>query len=57
MEGANSPTEAKAKHKEFVLKILNTGDLKELQVLSQVGQKTAFQIITHRYVSMNLINK
>uniref|UniRef100_A0A1B0CKY2 Kinesin motor domain-containing protein n=2 Tax=Lutzomyia longipalpis TaxID=7200 RepID=A0A1B0CKY2_LUTLO len=38
----------KSVHKQEILKLLNTGNLKQLQCLSQVGLKTAFHIITHR---------
>lgn len=41
---------AKDAHKKFVLKILNTGELKDLQLLASIGMKTAFQIITYRYL-------
>lgn len=38
----------KSVHQEEILKIINTGNLKQLQLLSQIGLKTAFHIITHR---------
>lgn len=39
-----------AKHRKAVLDLLNKGSMKELQILPQVGQKTAYQIVTQRYV-------
>uniref|UniRef100_A0A1B0D8D9 Uncharacterized protein n=1 Tax=Phlebotomus papatasi TaxID=29031 RepID=A0A1B0D8D9_PHLPP len=42
---------AKSVHQEEILKIINTGNLKQLQLLSQIGLKTAFHIITHSSVS------
>lgn len=50
----NGPTkrvgvkEAKKYHKDSVLKLLNNGTLKELQILPLVGLKTAYQIIFQR---------
>lgn len=35
-------------HSTEVLKILNNGNLRELQILLQVGLKTAYQIMTYR---------
>lgn len=37
-----------AKHQKAILEILNTGNMKELQCLPQIGLKTAFQIVTQR---------
>ncbi|GAB0094524.1 Kinesin-like protein [Sergentomyia squamirostris] len=53
---------AKTAHKETILKIVNTGNLKQLQLLSQIGPKTAFHIITHRtlngkFKSLNEMSK
>lgn len=41
---------SKADHRKYVLDLLNKGDLKAIQVLPQIGMKTAYCIITHRYV-------
>ncbi|XP_059617429.1 kinesin-like protein Nod [Phlebotomus argentipes] len=53
---------AKSVLKEEILKIINTGNLKQLQLLSQIGLKTAFHIINHRTVngkfkSLNEVSK
>lgn len=45
---ATSKDEALNVHKKYVLRILNTGDLKEVQLLASIGLKTAHQIITYR---------
>lgn len=45
----NASTVSKADHCKKVLDLLNKGDLKEIQVLAQIGMKTAYCIITHRY--------
>lgn len=53
----NGPTrkvsvkDAKKYHKDSVLKLLNKGTLKELQILPLIGLKTAYQIIFQRWVS------
>jgi DNA uptake protein ComE-like DNA-binding protein len=39
---------SKKAHKEAVLKLLNSGSIKELQILPTIGLKTAYQLITHR---------
>ncbi|XP_067634548.1 kinesin-like protein Nod isoform X2 [Eurosta solidaginis] len=39
------------KHRKAILDLLNTGSMKELQILPQIGQKTAFQLITQRTLS------
>ncbi|XP_065365872.1 kinesin-like protein Nod [Calliphora vicina] len=36
------------KHRKAILDLLNKGSMKELQILPQVGQKTAYQIVTQR---------
>ncbi|XP_050332012.1 kinesin-like protein Nod [Bactrocera neohumeralis] len=36
------------KHRAAVLNLLNSGSMKELQVLPQIGQKTAYQLVTQR---------
>ncbi|KNC24230.1 Kinesin-like protein Nod [Lucilia cuprina] len=36
------------KHRKAILDLLNRGSMKELQILPQVGQKTAYQIVTQR---------
>jgi len=36
------------KHRKAILDLLNTGSVKQLQILPHVGQKTAFQILTSR---------
>lgn len=38
----------KNQHCKAVLNLLNTGNLKDIQLLPQIGIKTAYQIITHR---------
>lgn len=38
------------KHRKAVLDLLNSGSMKELQLLPQIGQKTAYQLVTQRYV-------
>lgn len=48
VERAGSKAEAINAHKKYVMKILNTGDLKEVQQLSSIGIKTAHQIILYR---------
>lgn len=45
---ARTKKQALTLHKEFILKLFNTGNIKELQILPQIGLKTAYQIITHR---------
>lgn len=46
---AKAPREnVKLSHKEFVLNILNTGTMKDLQLLPTIGTKTAYQIYTYR---------
>lgn len=47
-EEAKGKKSAKNVHKQEILKLLNTGNLKELQCLSQIGLKTAFHILTQR---------
>ena len=42
------PKHGKNQHATEVLKILNQGNLKELQILPQVGLKTAYQIMSCR---------
>ena len=37
-------------HRKVVLDLLNKGSMKDIQVLPQIGPKTAYQIITQRYV-------
>lgn len=37
-------------HRKDVLDLLNKGSMKDIQVLPQIGPKTAYQIITQRYV-------
>lgn len=37
-----------AKHKKAILDFLNKGSMREIQILPQVGLKTAYQIITQR---------
>ncbi|XP_036347271.1 uncharacterized protein LOC118756625 [Rhagoletis pomonella] len=39
------------KHRKAVLDLLNSGSMKELQILPQIGQKTAFQLVTQRTIS------
>ncbi|XP_054730832.1 kinesin-like protein Nod isoform X2 [Anastrepha obliqua] len=39
------------KHRKDILDLLNTGSIKELQILPQIGQKMAFQLVTHRTFS------
>ncbi|XP_053948124.1 kinesin-like protein Nod [Anastrepha ludens] len=39
------------KHRKAILDLLNTGSIKELQILPQIGQKMAFQLVTHRTLS------
>lgn len=39
-----------SKHRKAILDLLNKGSRKELQILPTIGQKRAFQIVTHRYV-------
>lgn len=39
---------AKKAHREAILKVLNTGSFKELQMLPCIGLKTAYQIVTQR---------
>lgn len=41
-------TDPKKTHAKEVLNILNNGNLKELQILPQIGLKTAYQIMTFR---------
>lgn len=41
----------KSKHKDGVLRLLNTGTIKEVQILPRVGLKTAYQIVTHRILN------
>ncbi|KAM7346418.1 no distributive disjunction isoform 1-T3 [Cochliomyia hominivorax] len=36
------------KHRKTILDLLNKGSMKELQILPQIGQKTAYQIVTQR---------
>lgn len=43
-------------HSDFVLGLFNTGTLRELQILPQVGPKLAYQIIMHRSSSGKLRN-
>lgn len=50
---ANTKTSV-SKHRKAVLDLLNKGSMKELQFLPQVGQKTAYQIVTQRYVFVSL---
>ena len=38
----------KTQHKTAILDIINNGNNKELQLLPQIGLKTAFQIVMHR---------
>lgn len=40
--------DAQQKHEKAVLDLLNTGTIREIQILPQVGLKTAYQIITQR---------
>lgn len=46
--GGRKQKVTKNSHADEVLKILNGGNLKELQILPQVGLKTAYQIMTYR---------
>jgi hypothetical protein len=39
---------SKKDHKNAVLKLINCGSIKELQILPTIGLKTAFQLITNR---------
>ncbi|XP_011183412.2 kinesin-like protein Nod [Zeugodacus cucurbitae] len=39
------------KHRKAVLDLLNTGSMKDLQLLPQIGQKTAYQLVTQRTLS------
>lgn len=48
MTKAGSKKEAMNVHKEFLLKLFNTGSSQDLQMMPQIGKKTAYQIITHR---------
>lgn len=41
----------KSKHKEGILRLLNIGTIKELQVLPRIGLKTGYQIVTHRILN------
>lgn len=45
----------KAEHCKKVLDLLNKGDMKAIQVLAQIGLKTAYCIITHRYCVSSLL--
>ncbi|XP_037939784.1 kinesin-like protein KIF22-B [Teleopsis dalmanni] len=36
------------KHRKAILDLLNSGSIKQIQVLPQIGQKTAYHIVTHR---------
>ena len=38
-------------HKTAVLEVINSGSMKELQVLPSIGLKTAYQIVTHRVLN------
>lgn len=38
------------KHRKDILNLLNKGSIKDIKILPQIGQKTAFQIIAQRYV-------
>ncbi|XP_063707915.1 kinesin-like protein Nod [Culicoides brevitarsis] len=42
------PKVAKSKHIAAVFELMNTGSIKELQVLPKIGHKTAYQIVTTR---------
>lgn len=42
------PNVAKSKHIAAVFELLNTGSIKELQILPKIGHKTAYQIVTTR---------
>lgn len=42
--------DARKQHKDSILKLLNKGTLKELQILPLIGLKTAYQIIFQRLV-------
>lgn len=42
------PKVTKSKHIEAIFELLNTGSIKELQVLPKIGHKTAYQIVTTR---------
>ncbi|KAJ6638158.1 Kinesin-like protein Nod [Pseudolycoriella hygida] len=46
----------KADHCKSVLNLLNKGDMKAIQVLPQIGMKTAYCIITHRSLNGNFKN-
>lgn len=48
---ANTKTSL-SKHRKAVLDLLNKGSMKELQILPQIGQKTAYQIVTQRFVNI-----
>lgn len=37
-------------HRKAVMDLLNKGTMKDLQFLPQIGPKTAYQIVTQRYV-------
>lgn len=41
---------SKEEHKDAVMDMINTGSVKELQMLPTIGSKTAFQIVSHRLV-------
>jgi DNA uptake protein ComE-like DNA-binding protein len=40
----------KKDHKAAIMDMMNTGSVKELQLLPTIGPKTAYQIVTHRLV-------
>lgn len=42
-------TEAKKAHRQGILNILNTGDLNQIQMLPQIGAKTAYSLLTTRW--------
>lgn len=44
----STETEAKKAHRQKILNILNTGDLNQIQMLPQIGAKTAYSLLTTR---------
>lgn len=47
----SSKKSLKSKHKDGVLRLLNSGTIKEVQILPRVGLKTAYQIVTNRIIN------
>lgn len=41
---------SKKDHKDAIMDMINTGSVKELQMLPTIGAKTAYQIVSHRLV-------